>query len=88
MIDTLRKLVESLEGLPEEQQQEVARRIEPVVEELSHTAWDELLALPESLAYLDELATEAEEERHGGLLVDLDHTLERNTEEQRRKYFQ
>jgi hypothetical protein len=76
MIDTLRKLVESLEGLPEEQQQEAARRIEPIVEELSHTAWDELLATPESLAYLDELAHEAERERHAGLLIDLDEALE------------
>jgi hypothetical protein len=71
MIDTLRKLIDSLEGLPKEQQQEAARRIEPIVEELSHTAWDELLASPESVAYLDELAAEAEEERRNGLLVDL-----------------
>jgi hypothetical protein len=71
MIDTLWKLIDSLEGLPEEQQQEAARRIEPIVEELSHTAWDELLTTPESLAYLDVLAAEAEEERRNGLLIDI-----------------
>jgi hypothetical protein len=76
MIDTLRKLVESLEGLAEQQQVEVARRIEPIIEELSHTAWDELLTTHESPVYLDELASEAGEERHAGLLIDLDKALE------------
>jgi hypothetical protein len=75
MIDTLRKLVESLERLPE-QQQEAARRIEPILEDLSASAWDELLATPESLAFLDELAAEADAERVAGLLIDLDAALE------------
>lgn len=56
MIDTLRRLVESLERLPARQQEEAARRIEPIVEELADAEWDTLLATPESLAYLDELA--------------------------------
>jgi hypothetical protein len=72
MIETLQKLIDSLEGFSEEQQQEAARRIEPIVEELSHTAWNELLATPESLAYLDELAAEAEAERRNNLLIDAD----------------
>jgi hypothetical protein len=76
MIDTLRKLIDSLEGHTEAQQQEAARRIEPIVEELSPTAWDEFLATPEAVAYPDELATEAEEERRADLLVDLDEALE------------
>jgi hypothetical protein len=59
-------------GSPEEQQQEAARRIESSVEELSHTAWDKLLATPEWLAYLDESAHEAEQERHVGLLIEVD----------------
>ena len=42
----------------------------------SLTAWDELLATPESLAYLDELAHEAEQERQAGLLIDVDEALE------------
>jgi hypothetical protein len=76
MIDTLRKLVESLERLPEQQQEEAACRIEPILEDLSGSAWDELLATPESIAFLDRLAAEADAEREAGLLIDLDAALE------------
>lgn len=75
MIDTLRKLVDSLEHLPERQQEEVARRLEPIIEEVSDSAWDQLLATPESIAFLDELAAEADAERQAGDLIDLDAAL-------------
>jgi hypothetical protein len=44
MIDTLRSLIASLEKLPESYQEEAARRIEPIVEELADRRWEEQLA--------------------------------------------
>ncbi len=76
MIDTLRRLIERLEQLPEDEQAEIARRIEPIIEDADERKWDELLATPESIAFLDELAAEAAREREAGLLIDLDEALE------------
>jgi len=76
MIDTLRRLIERLEQLPEDEQEEIARRIEAIVEDVDDRKWDELLATPESIAYLDKLAAEAKREREAGMLVDLDEALE------------
>jgi len=33
MIDTLRRLIERLEQLPEDEQAEIARRLEPLIED-------------------------------------------------------
>jgi hypothetical protein len=76
MIDTLRRLIERLEQMPEDEQEEIVRRIEPIIEDVDDLIWDELLATPESIAFLDELAAEAERERAAGLLIDLDAALE------------
>jgi hypothetical protein len=44
LIDTLRSLIESLEKLPESYQEEAARRMEPIVDELVDRRWEEQLA--------------------------------------------
>lgn len=76
MIDTLKRLIERLEQMREDEQAEVVRRIEPIIEDVDEQKWDELLATPESIAFLDELAAEAKRERAAGLLIDLDAALE------------
>ena len=58
MIDTLKRLIERLEQLPEDEQEEIARRIEPIIEDVDDRKWDELLTTPESIAFLDKLAVE------------------------------
>lgn len=76
MIDTLKRIFERLEQLPENEQAEIARQIEPLIEDADDRKWDELLATPESIAFLDQLSAEAEREREAGLLIDLDAALE------------
>jgi hypothetical protein len=44
MIETLHSLIASLEKLPEAYQEEAARRIEPIVDELVDRRWEEQLA--------------------------------------------
>ncbi len=44
MIEALRKLVESLESLPDHLQQEAMTQIEPIVDCLVDRHWDELFA--------------------------------------------
>ncbi len=76
MIDTLKRLIERLEQMPKDEQEEVVRRIEPIIEDVDDRKWDELLATPESIAFLDTLIAEAHREREAGLLIDLDAALE------------
>lgn len=48
MTDALRSLIASLEKLPDSYQDEAARRIEPIVDELVDRRWEEQLArIPE-----------------------------------------
>lgn len=44
MTDALRSLIASLEKLPDSYQDEAARRIEPIIDELIDRRWDEQLA--------------------------------------------
>jgi hypothetical protein len=44
MIDSLRKLVESLESLPPNLQEEAVRQLDPIVDRLVDRHWDELFA--------------------------------------------
>ncbi len=76
MIDTLRRLIERLEQLPEDEQAEIARRIEPIIEDADERKWDELLATPESDAFIAQLIAQAHEDEKAGRLIDLDAALE------------
>ncbi len=73
MIDTLRSLIESLEKLPESYQEEAARRMEPIVDELVDRRWEEQLARIPDAAWnrLDEqLAQDRAADRFQPISVD------------------
>ena len=75
MIDTLKRIFDRLERLPKDEQAEIARRIEPLIEDADDRKWDELLATPESDAFIAQLIAEADEDERAGRLIDLDAAL-------------
>jgi hypothetical protein len=75
MIDAVKRLVERLEQLPAGEQEAIVRYLEQLIEDAEDRRWDELLTTPESRAFLDKLAAEADEEERAGRLIDLDKAL-------------
>ncbi len=65
MIESLRSLIASLEKLPESYQEEAARRIEPIVDELVDRRWEEQLARISDEAW-DLLDTQLAQDRAEG----------------------
>jgi hypothetical protein len=81
MIDTLKRLIKRLEQMPEDEQEEIARRIEPIIEDVDERKWDELLATPESDAYVAQLIDQAHADERAGRLIDLDAAFESHEDE-------
>ena len=81
MIDTLKRLIERLELMPEDEQEEMVRCIEPIIEDVDDRKWDELLATSESDAFIAELITQTHEDEKAGRLIDLDAALEMEQDE-------
>jgi DnaJ-domain-containing protein 1 len=62
--ELLRRVVEQIEQLPDEQQDAIA---EAILRELEEREWDELVAKPSSQRFLEHLVAEAQREDAAGL---------------------